>query len=79
MENLVLEEKVLTPQEYLRKYFNVEQEISSEAGALRDWLDENGYGDAWDRPLSEIDEVLESGKSVVLVQDGNEVRWYETY
>lgn len=34
---------------------------------LQKILNENGYDHLWSRPLSEIDEVLESGKPVVLV------------
>lgn len=84
--NLVRSEKIYTTQSYCTEYLNVCPITFSEQDELRNILDDMGYDDVWDRPLSEIDEVIESGKPVVLVdcsyvKDGeiiNEYRWFET-
>lgn len=84
--NLVRSEKIYTTQSYCREYLGITPMTFSRRDELRNILDNMGYNNVWDRPLSEIDEVIESGKPVVLVdcsyiEDGeviNEYRWFET-
>lgn len=84
--NLVRSEKIYTTQSYCREYLGITPMTFSRRDELRNILDNMGYNNVWDRPLSEIDEVIESGEPVVLVdcsyiEDGeviNEYRWFET-
>jgi hypothetical protein len=44
---------------------------------FRIFLDNNGYFDIWDYPMSELDYIIEERKKVVPVTDGKEIRFYE--
>lgn len=84
--NLVRSEKIYTTQSYCKEFLGVNLMTFSKRDELRNILDNMGYNNVWDRPLSEIDEVIECGEPVVLVdcsyiEDGeviNEYRWFET-
>ena len=67
-----------TPDQYLQEFTNLlEFDRVNTIEDLRYILDYNGYSDVWDRPLDEVDELMESGTPVVLVYDGRQVRWFE--
>ena len=77
---LVLSERPISIQEYIEKYGHHTAEVGiTDLGELRDWLDSNNMGAIWDRPLSEISEVVENDIPVVLVHDNQhtEYRWFE--
>ena len=77
---LVLSERPLSIQEYIEKYLHRAADVGiTDLGELRDWLDNNNMGAIWDRPLSEISEVVENALPVVLVCDNQhtEYRWFE--
>ena len=82
----VFSDRVQTPEEYFKVFFDLTPTIKGRKNEVREILDSAGYSNLWDRPLSEIDEVLESGEPVVLVncsyvEDGElvqEFRWFET-
>ena len=79
MESPVLTDRVLSIEEYISDFTElpVDDRYLSTLDDLRDYLDDFGYEDTWDRPLSEIDEVIESESPVVLVTDGTDYRWFE--
>ena len=75
---LVLSDTPFTIDKYLREYFHTAGHSITSLEELRLWLDNNGYTDIWDKPLSEIAEVLEQGQEVVLViDDKGNARWFE--
>lgn len=83
---MVQSEKILTTQEYCEKYFaSYHPVLKGKKDELRIILDLWGFEEIWDRPLSEIDEVVESGSPVVLVDCSysenrnlvKEYRWFE--
>lgn len=76
---LVFSDKTYTPKQYLEAFIGVKWLGNiPNSNKLRDILDGFGHEDLWDKPLDEIDEVVEQKRQVVLVRFGNgEVRWFE--
>lgn len=84
---LVKSEKAISIEEYLKNYLDINSDfIERQAlldnieslSVLRKWMDENEFEGHWDYPLSEIDEIVENEREVILVTDGDEYRWFET-
>ena len=84
---LVRSEKAISIEEYLKNYLDINSDfIERQAlldnieslSVLRKWMDENEFEGYWDYPLSEIDEIVENEREVILVTDGEEYRWFET-
>ena len=84
---LVKSEKAISIEEYLKNYLDINSDfIERQAlldnikslSILRGWMDENEFEGYWDYPLSEIDEIVENEREVILVTDGDEYRWFET-
>lgn len=83
--------RALSPQEYVNavtgKLFAFSSDtIGGLIDEIQNRLEPEGYCDLWDYPLEEIDEIVENGLSVVLVElvgedvDGKCVtmlRWFE--
>lgn len=81
MATPVISDKVFTPEEYIHNYTDLTDMYYGDlttVADIRNLLDDYGYQDTWDFPVSEIDELMESGGDVVLVYDGTEARWFET-
>lgn len=81
----IKEDSVYSIQSYCDEFLGFCPVTRAEPGELRKILNENGYENVWDRPISEVDEVLECGLPVVLVdtsyvsKDGivEDYRWCE--
>ena len=87
----VCSNRTLSPQEYVEditgKCFVFSSgTIGGLIDEIQNRLESEGYSDLWDYPLEEIDEVVENGLSVVLVElvgedvDGSWatiLRWFE--
>lgn len=84
--NMVKSEFVFSIQEFCDKYLGFCPVVNGNKGELREILDNNGYVNLWDYPLSEIGIIVENKLDVVLVDDsyiddsGNltpDYRWVE--
>ena len=85
-QGIVCSDRLYSTQEYCDKFFGVCPTLKKCEDELRNFLDDNGYSDLWDYPLSEVDEILEHETSVVLVDTSyindksetiQELRWFE--
>lgn len=64
---MVKSEKVYSIQNFCDKFLNFCPIIEGERNELRDLLNENGFYNLWDYPLSEIDHIVKNELNVVLV------------
>ena len=79
MAALVRLEKAVSPDDYLSGLLGTNSiPHVSTCFELREWLDQNGYSEYWDKPLSEIDEIVAQEQEVILVRDSKDnYRWFE--
>lgn len=75
----ILDNNVLTPQEYSDRFLDRTRLDSIEE--LRDYLDDSGYDDVFDFCLLDTDEALRADNNIVLVldPDTSEARWFEVW
>jgi hypothetical protein len=80
----VLTNKVYSPQNYIKKItgehyiFNNDVNVYDE---IQNLLEDNGFENVWNYPLTEIDHIIENDLDVVLVdisdKEMQEYRWFE--
>ena len=85
-KSIVISKEMWTPQSFLAQLTGNTICFDGYDDELRDILDENGFSNLWDYPLDEIDEAIESGMPVVLVETSYlnddyeivpEYRWFQ--
>jgi hypothetical protein len=64
---MVKSEKIYSIQSFCDEFLGFCPITYGDKGELRDLLDDNGYDNLWDYPLSEIDHIVENNLDVVLV------------